>query len=307
MNSKITIMACGTHAGPLRRITVPRWLFGLMACLLIAVVAGVAAIGYDYSRLRSVVAENQVLTQRIVRHKDQISHQQKQIEAFADEINALQARLVALCELESRIRILAGLDAESSEGMLGIGGVMPSDLSATSDPSQNHGRLIRKMHERIETLDSAADVGTERFEDLLDGIGEKHNMLACRPSIRPTTGYVTSAFGRRRSPFTGEAEMHSGLDIANRRGTPVMASADGTVVTAGRKGALGRVIEISHGYGMVTRYGHLDRFAKSVGDRVKRGEVVGFMGDTGRSTGPHLHYEVHLNGAPLNPEDYILN
>lgn len=307
MSSKITIMACGTHAGPLRRITVPRWLFGLMACLLIAVAAGVAAIGYDYSRLRSVVAENQALTQRIVRHKDQIAHQQKQIGAFADEINALQARLVALSELESRIRMLAGLDTESSEGMLGIGGVMPSDLSAPSDPSQNHGRLIRKMHERIETLDSAADVGTERFEDLLDGIGEKHNMLACRPSVRPTTGYVTSAFGRRRSPFTGETEMHSGLDIANRRGTPVMASADGTVVTASRKGALGKVIEISHGYGMVTRYGHLDRFAKSVGDRVKRGEVVGFMGDTGRSTGPHLHYEVHLNGAPLNPEDYILN
>ncbi len=307
MSSKITIMACGTHAGPLRRITVPRWLFGLMACLLIAVAAGVAAIGYDYSRLRSVVAENQALTQRIVRHKDQIAHQQKQIGAFADEINALQARLVALSELESRIRMLAGLDTESSEGMLGIGGVMPSDLSAPADPSQNHGRLIRKMHERIETLDSAADVGTERFEDLLDGIGEKHNMLACRPSVRPTTGYVTSAFGRRRSPFTGETEMHSGLDIANRRGTPVMASADGTVVTASRKGALGKVIEISHGYGMVTRYGHLDRFAKSVGDRVKRGEVVGFMGDTGRSTGPHLHYEVHLNGAPLNPEDYILN
>ena len=307
MSPKITIMACSTHAGPLRRITVPRWLLGLMACVLIAVVAGVAGLVYDHARLRSVVAEKQELTLRIARQRDRIDHQHKQIEVFADEINALQARLVSMGELESRIRMLAGLDADGGDGMLGIGGMMPSDLAAPEDPSQNHGRLMREMHERIETLDSAADTGTVRFEDLLDGIGEKHNMLACRPSIRPTTGYVTSSFGHRRSPFTGVTEMHSGLDIANRRGTPVMATADGTVVVAGRKGSLGKVIEISHGYGMVTRYGHLDRFAKSVGDRVKRGEVVGFMGDTGRSTGPHLHYEVHLNGAPLNPEDYILN
>ena len=206
MSPKITIMACSTHAGPLRRITVPRWLLGLMACVLIAGVAGVAGLVYDHARLRSVVAEKQELTLRIARQRDRIDHQHKQIEVFADEINALQARLVSMGELESRIRMLAGLDADGGDGMLGIGGMMPSDLAAPEDPSQNHGRLMREMHERIETLDSAADTGTVRFEDLLDGIGEKHNMLACRPSIRPTTGYVTSSFGHRRSPFTGDAQ-----------------------------------------------------------------------------------------------------
>ena len=110
-----------------------------------------------------------------------------------------------------------------------------------------------------------------------------------------------------KSPYTGLREFHRGLDIATREGMPVVASADGVVTFAGKKGFLGKVLRIDHGHRMVTRYGHLRTVLKKRGDVVKRGDIIGRVGKTGRSTGPHLHYEVFLNGIPVNPEKYILN
>jgi murein DD-endopeptidase MepM/ murein hydrolase activator NlpD len=118
---------------------------------------------------------------------------------------------------------------------------------------------------------------------------------------------MTSRFGYRKSPFTGRRELHKGLDIASRKGTPILATANGVVTFAGKKGLLGLTIVIDHGHGMKTRYGHNHKLLKKRGDKVKRWEPVALMGSTGRSTGPHTHYEVHLNGIPVNPEKYILN
>jgi murein DD-endopeptidase MepM/ murein hydrolase activator NlpD len=101
--------------------------------------------------------------------------------------------------------------------------------------------------------------------------------------------------------------LHKGLDIAARKGTPILATADGIVTFAGKKGLLGKTIVIDHGHGMKTRYGHNHKLLKKRGDRVKRWEPIALMGSSGRSTGPHTHYEVHLNGVPVNPEKYILN
>ena len=133
------------------------------------------------------------------------------------------------------------------------------------------------------------------------------DLLASTPAIRPTKGWKTSGFGYRVSPFTGLKEFHKGVDIATRKGTPIIASADGVVTFAGTKGMMGRVITIDHGHGMITRYGHLHKALKKRGDAVKRGEKIALVGSSGRSTGPHLHYEVLLNGLPVNPEKYILN
>jgi murein DD-endopeptidase MepM/ murein hydrolase activator NlpD len=135
--------------------------------------------------------------------------------------------------------------------------------------------------------------------------------LASTPAIRPLSGdaksWVTSRFGYRKSPFTGRREFHKGLDIASRKGTPILATADGVVTFAGKKGLLGMTIVIDHGHGMKTRYGHNHELLKKRGDKVKRWEPIALMGSSGRSTGPHTHYEVHLNGIPVNPEKYILN
>jgi len=125
--------------------------------------------------------------------------------------------------------------------------------------------------------------------------------------LRPTNGWISSTFGYRVSPFTGRKEFHRGLDIATREGTPIIAPADGVVTYSDQKWLIGNMITIDHGYGMTTLYGHIKELLKNKGERVKRGQVIALVGNTGRSTGPHVHYEVRLNGVPVNPEKYILD
>ena len=122
-----------------------------------------------------------------------------------------------------------------------------------------------------------------------------------------TRGWVSSGFGKRVSPFTGLSERHAGIDIANRLGTAVLASADGIVVYSSRNGSLGKTVKIKHGYGLKTSYGHLSKILVKKGEKVKRGQKIAEMGSTGRSTGPHLHYDVTHNGVHVNPFNYILN
>ena len=131
--------------------------------------------------------------------------------------------------------------------------------------------------------------------------------LAATPSVTPTKGWVTSGFGYRSSPFTRNREFHRGIDIAGRVGTSVVAPADGRVRFVGSKRSLGNSIVLEHGYGIESLYGHLSELGVKVGQRVRRGEQIGAMGSTGRSTGPHLHYQVEVNGAPVNPRNYILD
>jgi murein DD-endopeptidase MepM/ murein hydrolase activator NlpD len=164
------------------------------------------------------------------------------------------------------------------------------------------------MHHQIHLLESALQIQEESFSSLLSRLEDKRQVLASTPAIRPVNGgWVTSRFENRRSPFTGQLEFHQGLDIAASTDTPVMASADGEVIFSGIQGALGKLIVVDHGRGLVTRYGHLHKCVKKEGDRVKREEILGTVGNSGQSTGPHLHYEVRLNGVPVNPEAYILN
>lgn len=127
------------------------------------------------------------------------------------------------------------------------------------------------------------------------------------PSIWPTRGFVTSGFGYRRDPFTRCIKMHEGIDIANKVGTLVYTGADGLIVFAGIESGYGMLITIEHGYGMATRYGHLDTILVHEGDRVKKGDKIGTIGCSGRCTGSHLHYEVRINSVPVNPQSYIVN
>jgi murein DD-endopeptidase MepM/ murein hydrolase activator NlpD len=170
---------------------------------------------------------------------------------------------------------------------------------------------MRNMHEQIEEIGRASAGQQEELASLLKSLEDQQNLLASTPAIRPLSGnakfWITSRFGYRKSPFTGRRELHKGLDIASRKGTHIVATADGVVTFAGKKGLLGMTIVIDHGHGMKTRYGHNHKLLKKRGDKVKRWEPIALMGSTGRSTGPHTHYEVHLNGIPVNPAKYILN
>lgn len=130
--------------------------------------------------------------------------------------------------------------------------------------------------------------------------------LAAMPTIWPTSGEVTSRFGWRSSPWGDGREMHSGIDIANSFGTPIYATADGEVVQSGWAGGYGNIVQIHHGNGIETIYGHNSRVIAAVGQTVKKGQVIAYLGSTGRSTGPHLHYEIRVNGTAVDPISYLV-
>jgi len=251
---------------------------------------------------------NHLLEKTLAGQADEISDQRKQIQTFATEINTLKSKLVELNSFEKKIRIIANLDqSDDNESLFGVGGSIPEDIDPGLELKKKHTTLLREMHEQVDQLNLAAVEQEKGFASLFNYLENQRNLLASTPAIRPTRGWNTSTFGYRTSPFTGRREFHKGLDIASRISTPIIAPADGLVKFVGNRGLLGKVMIIDHGHGLITRFGHLNKALKQRGEAVKRGDIIAEMGNTGRSTGPHLHYEVHLNGIPVNPTKYILN
>jgi murein DD-endopeptidase MepM/ murein hydrolase activator NlpD len=146
-----------------------------------------------------------------------------------------------------------------------------------------------------------------RLRSVQVGVERRQALAAATPTIWPTQGWLTDSFGRRSDPFTGEQAFHNGLDISTDRGQPVYATADATVQTAGSAGAYGNMVVLDHGFGLVTRYAHLQRVLVKPGTAVRRGDVIGLAGSTGRSTGDHVHYEVLANGRTLNPLRFLID
>ena len=140
-----------------------------------------------------------------------------------------------------------------------------------------------------------------RLDSVRDSVERRHALAAATPSIWPVAGWLTSSYGNRRDPFTHEGDFHPGLDISADYGQPVLATGDATVAAAGPNGAYGNMVTLDHGFGIVTKYGHLSRLGVMGDQRVKRGDVIGYVGSTGRSTGSHLHYEIWMNGRLTNP------
>jgi len=141
----------------------------------------------------------------------------------------------------------------------------------------------------------------QRLQVLRNRVARREQLVEATPISWPADGWLSATFGYRRDPFTGEREFHPAIDISSDKGLPVTATASGRVVSAARSGAYGNLVEINHGFGLVTRYGHLSAFAVRDGDSVKRGDVIGYVGATGRATGYHVHYEVWAEGRPINP------
>jgi len=234
--------------------------------------------------------------------------QKIQIQSFAASITDLKNQMVRLNDLDSKIRVITDIGPPSqADQLMGLGGpeepgTDPVGLEARVQP----GDLL-KMDDDINRLKSAASAQELSFEELSEAIKDKRSLWASTPSIWPVHGWLTSGFGNRISPFTGNVTMHNGIDLASRRDTPVHATASGVISYEGFDSGLGKVVKVNHGYGMQTIYGHLAKTNVTIGEKVKRGDVIGFVGNTGLSTGPHLHYEVYVNNVPVNPLRYILN
>jgi murein DD-endopeptidase MepM/ murein hydrolase activator NlpD len=196
---------------------------------------------------------------------------------------------------------------EDDNQFVGVGGYDPALLNHSYTSEKAHRNLVRSMHQSLDSLNAEVSIQSNEKAELLEFLRNQKSMLACTPSIWPTRGWVSSRFGYRISPFTNQKEFHQGIDVATRMNSPVVAPADGVVSSVRREYGFGRILTISHDYGLKTRYAHLAKALVKKGQYIKRGQEIALVGNSGRSTGPHLHYEVHLNGVPVNPLRYILN
>ena len=234
------------------------------------------------------------------------------VSQFAEQINSLKQRLLALAQFEKKIRIMADIEKRPDSGNLfGIGGSIPQNMDPKAAFGEQRSSLFREMHDQTGQLDLALVHQGDSFKELVTHLERQQRLLASTPTIRPidpaAESWVSSRFEWRLSPFTNQREFHKGYDIAARDGTPIYATAGGVVTFSGNKGLLGKTIIIDHGHGLTTVYGHCSRLLKAQGEKVGRWDSIAMVGNTGSSTGPHLHYEVWVHGVPVNPEKYFLN
>lgn len=236
---------------------------------------------------------------------------ERELDELSTRLDTLQHSLDGLSRKDEFYRLLAGLDPTDADVLrAGIGGPDGDSLEASPlfrvDPRT--GRRAFTTSTQLNALLRRARVLATSWMEAEDTLTEKRTRLASTPTIYPTTGYVSSVFTNARwHPSLDRPRPHTGIDIVAPRGTPVVASAQGRVSSVGHQGEYGLMIEIDHGYGIVTRYAHLSRAMVRVGQTVERGATIGNVGQSGLATGPHLHYEVLVNGQPANPRRYILD
>lgn len=235
--------------------------------------------------------------------------QKVQLQTFAQTVADLNQQMVRLKEFDAKLRFIADIGPREEEARpLAMGGTREMSLEEMlTSPDVSEEELSETIGQGLAILEGQAERQELSFQELEVAMKNKKVKWASTPSIWPVRGWLTSGFGKRVSPFTGMVGMHKGIDIATRHGAPVVSPASGTVTYVGYHNGLGKMIKIDHGYGIGTLYGHLSKYNIKRGSRVDRGDVIGYVGNTGLSTGPHLHYEVIVNRVPVNPRRYILN
>jgi murein DD-endopeptidase MepM/ murein hydrolase activator NlpD len=240
-------------------------------------------------RYASMSAENQFLNAKLASINMSIGKLNDEVKGLVDKEKAIRT-----------IFELPEIDPQQRE--LGIGG--PDGTPATDGSAPIRDAAFQSEAE-IDRLVALSSFEKDQFNYIYQRLLEKKSDLDHTPSIWPTQGYLIRGYGVKSDPFTGEQKLHSGLDISNRIGTPVVVTADGVVASTRYQSGLGNTVVVDHGNGFQTVYGHLSQFKTREGQKVRRGELIGLIGNTGYSTGPHLHYEVVKLGGTVNPVQYI--
>jgi murein DD-endopeptidase MepM/ murein hydrolase activator NlpD len=288
--------------GRIRKIPLPlQYVYGFVAAALVGAFTIVGLAG-SYTRMLLKTESFNQLRQ----DKENLSKNYKQMAQIAHDRNVQVASLGALA---NEVTALYGLRqnrlAKSAPAATAAAQPTPANLALTDDPDQQQVKL---SIDQFYTLRSQAMSG--RISRALEGglspsfVGD-WTELADAPSLWPVEGRVGSSFGERQDPINGEGAFHSGLDIDAPKGTPVRAAADGNVTDASMNAGYGREIILDHGHDVLTVYGHLSAMAVVPGQHVIRGQVIGYVGQSGRATGPHLHYEVRVHNVPVNPHKYL--
>ncbi len=265
----------------------------LIVLLAATVVAGVryAGIRIDSDRMAGLERENE--------------HLRVRLSSFEVDLDGLKGRMDSNFELQNRARLMASLDPLSEDvWQVGVGGPEPKLLERELSAADH---VFTGLENDLDMLVRQTELQKQSYDEIIGILEEEASMRDCTPSIRPLKGgFLSSRFGRRMDPFTGRITRHRGIDYFARTGTPVMSSANGVITMAKKNGSMGLTIEVNHGNGFKTRYAHLSKLYVRRGQRIKRGETLGAVGNTGRSTGPHLHYEVIFRKQHRDPLNYII-
>lgn len=269
--------------------------------LLIVLLAGspiAVVVGASWGTrvfVADLLRENAALQMENASYRDATTELVTQVSTLQTAAEALGTRAAMDPDVT---RAMDRLPASITNRAMG-GGSSASDLAApitsvpsTADPAFG---LLRDLLHIVE----------RRLDHARSGVERREALAAATPSIWPVTGWLSSGYGSRSDPFTGSSDFHTGIDISAAQGQPVRATADGVVTTARTMGNYGKLVVLDHNFGISTRYGHLSRFTVSEGQLVSKGDIVGYVGSTGRSTSPHLHYELLLNGRQANPLRYL--
>jgi murein DD-endopeptidase MepM/ murein hydrolase activator NlpD len=320
----LSLIVVSDETSPVRRFELRRdwikrglWGAGFAAALLLALCV-------DYVRMRIDNVELEGLRTETIERRQQVADFQK-------TLDTVDGQLVTPQEFERKVRIIANLPGSAGTGgaeVTAVGGrdVAPGGSGGLDEPldaevpaGPRESRLppvpedaveeqrVSLLKEAAVYLGAVAEGQGANLGELVEALEGKRDHLASSPSIWPAKGWLTSRYGSRVSPFTGRSQFHAGIDIAGAMGTDVVAPARGKVVFSGKRGPLGNSLIIDHGHGVRTQYGHNQELLVKRGETVERGDVIAKLGNTGRSTGPHLHYVVEVRGKTRNPLDYIFD
>lgn len=329
---KLTLFIVSNDAGHTRKIVLPASWVKAAALIGAVLILSFSAAVVDYFGLLLQTSENKRL-------RAENAMLEKQFQVVEGKVAALETSLERVKTFTTKLKLITNIDGEDRSLKLAMGATPPpnqpveefnqpidqranvADLEKEGEefdeqPPLNEqigelavqgGKDYQSLAIRIENSIKESNLREQSVLDLWETLSERQSLLNATPNIRPAKGWFTSKFGYRVSPFTGRPALHTGLDIAAAPGSPVYAPADGIVTFAGYDEGYGKMITVDHGYGVSTRFGHNAQIYVQVGQKVSRWDVIASVGNTGRSTGPHLHYEVRVNGVPRDPAIYILD
>lgn len=281
-----TFFLASNRRGTMRKVSVPVYALHLLAILAVVGSITVAAAVGSYSRMLWKVGNYNTLR----RQQDTLQRQYKQLQSTVVDTDQ---RLDSLQSLATEVAMTYGIVRLPQSPFAG------DDPPAETETAFNRSVAQYQFLERNASSVAVVNAGLTLTPDstLTDS--------QFTPSLWPVIGHLTAGFGERLDPFSGEGAFHTGVDISSEYGTAVRATADGVVIGAEEHVGYGRLVVLDHGFGVTTFYGHLSAFNVTPGQRVNRGDIIGYVGVSGRSTGPHVHYEVRINGAPVNPMRYL--
>lgn len=329
---KLTLFIVTNQTGKTRKIVLSSvWMKAVSFICAIVIVIFAAGL-VDYFGLLLQAMENKRL-------KVENAQLLKQFQLVESKVSALENSLERVKTFTTKLKLITNVDAEDRITKLTMGS-KPSagqaveefepmdqrqsgeqlaaqdevfaqkkmvDDQAGEIAAENTSKDYASLVVRIDKAVQETQLKEQSVIDLWESLSERQSLINSTPNMKPAKGWITSRFGYRTSPFSGKTALHAGLDIAAAPGSPVYAPADGVVVFASYDESYGKLITIDYGYGVITRFGHLSQIYVQAGQKVNKWDVIGAVGNTGRSTGPHLHYEVRINGTPVDPLNYILD